>query len=73
MRVNKKYGFNDITALHIEGSGRLGIVPGSLTLIDERTVAFIDEFGDQVNVMSDRLIASECAPIDDDASDGDSQ
>ncbi|GAA2294390.1 hypothetical protein GCM10010149_47960 [Nonomuraea roseoviolacea subsp. roseoviolacea] len=72
MRVNTKYHHTDITAVHVEGMGRVLIRPGTLTVIDETTVAFIDEWGDQINVNGDRLIGSECKPLDD-ANDGESE
>ncbi|MEQ4716126.1 hypothetical protein [Nonomuraea sp. B19D2] len=67
MRVNEKFDFTDITAVIVEEMGRVAIKPGTLTLIDETTVAFIDEWGDQINVNGDRLIASECKPLDDES------
>jgi hypothetical protein len=65
-KVRTDFDTTDITSVFVEGMGWMDIKPGTLTeLPSEDSIAFIDDEGDQVNVMGDRLIASACRPLPD--------
>jgi hypothetical protein len=65
MRVNKDYTDKDMIAVCIDYLGWVNVVPGTVTELDSDTFAFVDDEGDQVNVLYARLIATAVAPLAD--------
>lgn len=63
MRVNPQFSYDDIIALNIEGIGWVGVTPGTVTPLNDSAVAFIAEDGNQINVDSERVIASAVKPL----------
>lgn len=64
MRVRRSFDWSDIHAVCVEQLGWVAVKRGTLEMTaDGDGVMFIDEDGDQVVIMGDRLIASALKPL----------